>query len=73
MRDALWRSMYSLMSSWMSAFESPNIDSASDFASNVLPTPVGPSSANVPIGRFGSFKSARERRNARLIAPTASR
>ena len=38
-------SMYSLMSSWMSALESPNICSASVLASSVLPTPVGPSNA----------------------------
>ena len=61
------------MSSWTSAFASPNMCSAIDLASSVLPTPVGPSNANVPIGRFGSFKSARDRRSALHKAVTASR
>ena len=52
------------MSSWMRALESPNNCSASVLASSVLPTPVGPSKANVPMGRRGSFRSARERRRA---------
>ena len=32
------------------------MNSARDFASSVLPTPVGPKNKNVPIGRLGSFK-----------------
>ena len=52
---------------------SPNICSASVLAKSVLPTPVGPSSKNVPMGRRGSFRSARERRNALQMAETASR
>ena len=39
----------------MSALESPNNCSANVLASNVLPTPVGPSNANVPIGRRGEL------------------
>ena len=66
-------SMYSLMSRETSAFESPNICSAMVLARRVLPTPVGPSNKNVPMGRRGSFKSARERRNALQMAETASR
>ena len=53
------------MSIWMSASWFPNICSASCFASIVLPTPVGPTNRNDPIGRRGSFRSARERRSAR--------
>ncbi len=64
--------MYSLMSIWMSASASPNMNSASVRARNVLPTPVGPRKMNEPIGRRGSFKSARLRRSALLIATTAS-
>ena len=64
--------MYSDMSIWMSASESPNMNSASVRARKVLPTPVGPRKTNEPIGRFGSFRSARERRRALLMAVTAS-
>src|SRR5712664_3070006 len=39
---------------------------------NVFPTPVGPRKMNDPIGRRGSFRSARERLNALLTAITAS-
>ncbi len=60
------------MSNWMRALESPNNVSARVLASKVLPTPVGPSKAKVPMGRRGSFKSARERRRALHKAPTAS-
>ena len=56
--------MYSDMSmrtiaSWLS-----NMNSASARASSVLPTPVGPRNRNVPIGRSGSARPARERRSA---------
>src|SRR5205809_525699 len=64
--------MYSLMSIWMSASRSPNMYSASDWARKVLPTPVGPRKMNEPIGRRGSFKSARERRSAFEIAARRS-
>ena len=50
--------MYSLMSIWISASSSPNMNSASALASNVLPTPVGPAKMKQPVGRFGSFKPA---------------
>ena len=48
------------------------MNSARVRARKVLPTPVGPRKTNEPIGRFGSFRSARERRSALLIAVTAS-
>src|SRR5438128_8643663 len=54
------------------ASASPNMNSARVRARYVLPTPVGPRKTNDPIGRFGSFKSARERRKALLMAVTAS-
>ena len=37
-----------------------------------MPTPVGPRKTNEPIGRRGSFRSARERRSALQMATTAS-
>ena len=40
------------------------MNSASARASSVLPTPVGPRNRNVPIGRSGSLRPARERRSA---------
>ena len=40
------------------------MNSASARASSVLPTPVGPRNRNVPIGRSGSCRPARERRSA---------
>ena len=40
--------------------------SASDFASSVLPVPVGPRNRNDPVGRLGSAMPARERRTASL-------
>src|SRR6202040_3302464 len=46
--------------------------SPSERARNVFPTPVGPRKMNEPIGRRGSFRSARERLNALLMAITAS-
>ena len=48
------------------------MNSASAFASSVLPTPVGPRKMNEPIGRAGFFRSARLRRGcAREMIPTA--
>ena len=67
----LWRSMNSLMSILTSASSVPNMNSASAFASSVLPTPVGPRKRKLPIGRFGSFKPARARRTARLSVEIA--
>ena len=64
--------MYSLMSIWISASWSPNMNSASALASKVLPTPVGPANTNVPVGRFGSCRPLRLRRTARATALIAS-
>ena len=66
-------SMYSDMSSWISASSSPNRNSASALASSVFPTPEGPRKMNDPDGRFGSFRPARVRRMAFETRPcTAS-
>ena len=56
--------MYSLMSIWISASSSPNMNSASALANSVLPTPVGPAKTKQPVGRFGSFNPLRLRRTA---------
>ena len=47
--------------------------SASDLASSVLPTPVGPRNRNEPVGRLGSEMPARLRRTASETAVTAAR
>ena len=65
-------SMYSDMSSWISASSSPNRNSASVFDSSVFPTPEGPRKMNDPDGRLGSFRPARVRRIALDTAVTAS-
>ena len=54
------------------ARSSSNRKSASDRASSVLPTPVGPRNRNDPVGRLGSEMPARDRRTASLTARTAS-
>ena len=54
------------------ARSSSNRKSASDLASSVLPTPVGPRKRNDPVGRSGSATPARERRTASDTARTAS-
>src|SRR5438132_959594 len=46
------------------ARSSLNMNSARARASSVLPTPVGPRNTNEPIGRFGSCRPVRARRNA---------
>jgi hypothetical protein len=46
------------------ARSSSNRKSASDLASSVLPTPVGPRNRNEPVGRSGSATPARARRTA---------
>src|SRR4051795_8056227 len=61
-RDTACFSMYSDMSMRIIASSSPNRNSASVRASSVLPTPDGPRKMNEPVGRFGSFRPARERR-----------
>src|ERR671916_748894 len=58
-RETLCFSMYSDMSIWIRASESPNMNSARLLASRVFPTPVGPARMKQPIGRFGSFRPAR--------------
>src|SRR5437588_203530 len=65
-------SMYSDMSIRIIASCESNMNSASARASSVLPTPVGPRNRNVPIGRSGSLRPARERRSALATALTAS-
>ena len=64
--------MYSDMSMRTIEFWSSNMNSASARANSVLPTPVGPRNRNVPIGRLGSWRPARERRSALATAVTAS-
>ena len=54
------------------ARSSSNRKSASDRASSVLPTPVGPRNRNEPMGRWGSDRPARLRRMALATAVTAS-
>ena len=54
------------------ARSSSNKKSANDFASSVLPTPVGPKNMNEPVGRFGSATPARERRTASDTERTAA-
>ena len=71
-RETLCFSMYSDMSIWISASESPNMNSASALASSVLPTPVGPAKMKLPMGRLGSLSPARLRRTASLIRLMAS-
>ena len=54
-------SVYSDMSTRISASDEPNINSASFFARYVLPTPVGPRNIKAPIGWLGSFSPTRFR------------
>jgi len=61
-RDTENLSMYSLMSTRMSAVGSAKRNLASDRASSVFPTPVGPLKMKEPIGRAGSLSPARLRR-----------
>ena len=64
--------MYSLMSTRITAFSSPNMASPSALHSSVLPTPVGPRNRKEPMGRLGSLSPARARRMERAMALTAS-
>ena len=66
-------SMNSDMSKRIIARSLPNRNCASDRATSVLPTPVGPRNRNEPTGRSGFFKPARERRMARASAEIAGR
>src|ERR1041384_6344212 len=60
-RDTENFSMYSDMSTRISACASAKRNLASARASSVLPTPVGPLKMNEPIGRLGSLSPARLR------------
>ena len=64
--------MYSLISILIILFSSSNSAFASDFASSVLPTPVGPRNRNEPIGFEGSLMPALERIMASVTFSTAS-
>ena len=64
--------MYSLISILIMLFSSSKSAFASDFASSVLPTPVGPRNRNDPIGFEGSFIPALERMIASVTLSTAS-
>ena len=63
--------MNSDMSKRTSDFSLPNMNCARVRATSVLPTPVGPRNRNEPMGRFGLFSPARERRMARASAEMA--
>ena len=54
-------SIYSLISSLIRLSLSPKTTSDRALESSVLPTPVGPTKINVPIGLLGSFTFARAR------------
>jgi hypothetical protein len=56
--------MYSDMSMRTMCDSSSNRKAASERASSVLPTPVGPRKMKEPMGRFGSCNPARARRTA---------
>src|SRR6266568_2280213 len=71
-RDTVCFSMFSDMSSWISASSSPNRNSARALDSSVFPTPLGPRKMNEPLGRLGSFRPARVRRIDLDTAVTAS-
>src|SRR5918996_1341782 len=58
-RETVCFSMYSDMSSWISASSSPNRNSARAFESSVFPTPEGPRKMKEPEGRRGSFRPLR--------------
>ncbi|MNQ88523.1 hypothetical protein D3C85_1037880 [compost metagenome] len=56
----MWASWYSDMLMVMTLRSPPYRVSASASAVSVLPTPLGPSNRNTPIGLFGSSMRARE-------------
>ena len=58
-------SIYSDMSKRINARSLPKRNCASERATSVLPTPVGPKKRNEPTGRSGFFRPARERRMVR--------
>ena len=61
-------SMYSDMSKRTSALSLPKRKAASERATSVFPTPVGPRNMKEPTGRFGFLSPARVRRMARATA-----
>ena len=70
--DTEYFSIYSDISILTILCSSSNSASASDFASSVLPTPVGPKNINEPIGLRGSPIPALERIIASDTFSTAS-
>ena len=70
--DTLCFSMYSVISTRISAFSSPKTASASALDNSVFPTPVGPKNRNEPIGLFGSFNPTLPLFTAFATACTAS-
>ena len=71
-RATLCFSMYSLISIRTMFASLSNNAAASDFASSVLPTPVGPRNKNDPIGFVGSLIPAFERMMESLTNCTAT-
>src|SRR5215212_7193620 len=66
-------SMNSDMSKRIIERSEPKRNSASERATSVLPTPVGPKNRNEPTGRCGFLSPARERRMERARAEMAGR
>src|SRR5215212_9836135 len=65
-------SMNSDMSKRIIERSEPKRNSASERATSVLPTPVGPRKRNEPTGRCGFFNPARERRDGRALRDDAA-
>ncbi|MPM66022.1 hypothetical protein SDC9_112926 [bioreactor metagenome] len=65
-------SMYSLISIRTICSSESNKFSAKALANSVFPTPVGPKKRKDPIGRFGDWRPARERKTAFVTLSTAS-
>src|SRR5699024_12414463 len=65
-------SIYSLISSLIMDSLVPNNSSASAFVNSVLPTPVGPTNKNEPIGRYLDLSPARLLLTAFATLSTAS-
>ena len=70
--ETLCFSIYSDMSTRISALSVPNMASARVLDSSVLPTPVGPKNRKEPMGRLGSLRPTRPLRMALETAVTAS-
>ncbi|MNP26739.1 hypothetical protein D3C76_1196070 [compost metagenome] len=71
-RETLCFSIYSDISIRIMPSSRSKRDTASDLASSVFPTPVGPRNRNEPIGRFGSLIPALARSTASATKLTAS-